>query len=123
MEYLQSVLGNGHVPVMSAFLLGLLTAVSPCSLATNITAIGYIGKDIDNRHRIFANGIFYALGQIISYTALGCILIPILREGTSIYAVQKIISKYGEIFMPPVLIFFGRVHDKLQYFSQFVSLC
>ena len=107
MEFLQLLLENSNVPVISAFLLGLLTAVSPCPLTTNITAIGYIGKDIENRRRVFANGISFALGQIILYAGLGCILIPILRKGASIYAVQKIIGSYGEILVSPVLILFG----------------
>ena len=107
MEFLQSLFENSTIPVISAFLLGLLTAVSPCPLTANITAIGYIGKDIENRRYVFANGIFYVIGQIIFYAGLGCILIPILREGASIYAVQKIIGRYGEALVPPFLILFG----------------
>lgn len=48
MEYLQTWLDNSEIPIITAFLLGLLTAVSPCPLATNITAIGFISKDILN---------------------------------------------------------------------------
>ena len=46
MDFLQSLLDNSSVPVITAFILGILTAISPCPLATNITAIGFIGKDI-----------------------------------------------------------------------------
>ena len=46
MDILQTWLEGSDVPVLTAFILGLLTAVSPCPLATNITAIGFIGKDI-----------------------------------------------------------------------------
>lgn len=46
MEYLQTWLDNSEIPIITAFLLGLLTAVSPCPLATNITAIGFISKNI-----------------------------------------------------------------------------
>lgn len=55
MEWLQTLLDSSTTPVLTAFLLGLLTAVSPCPLATNIAAIGFIGKDIENRRRIFLN--------------------------------------------------------------------
>ena len=102
MNFLQSILENSSVPVITAFILGLLTAVSPCPLATNITAIGFIGKDIENRHRIFINGLLYTLGRILSYTVLGFILIPILREGASMLPVQKAVSKYGEILIAPL---------------------
>ena len=107
MNFLQSILENSSVPVITAFILGLLTAVSPCPLATNITAIGFIGKDIENRHRIFINGLLYTLGRILTYTVLGFILIPILREGASMFAVQKAVSKYGEILIAPLLIVIG----------------
>ena len=107
MNFLQSILENSSVPVITAFVLGLLTAVSPCPLATNITAIGFIGKDIENRHRIFINGLLYTLGRVVTYTVLGFILIPILREGASMFAVQKAVSKYGEILIAPLLIVIG----------------
>ena len=60
MDWLQTLLDNSSTPVWTAFLLGLLTALSPCPLATNIAAIGFIGKDIENRRRIFRNGALYA---------------------------------------------------------------
>ncbi len=107
MEFLQSLLDNSSIPIITAFLLGILTAISPCPLATNITAIGYISKDINSHHRIFLNGILYTLGRIITYTALGFILIPILREGSSMFMIQKVISKYEEIFLAPLLILIG----------------
>ena len=46
MEILQTWLEGSDLPVLTAFILGLLTAVSPCPLANNITAIGFISKDI-----------------------------------------------------------------------------
>ena len=88
MDFLQSILDNTSIPAITAFILGILTAISPCPLATNITAIGFIGKDIENHHRIFINGLLYTLGRIITYTILGFILIPILREGASMFSVQ-----------------------------------
>lgn len=107
MEYLQSLLESCNVPFFTAFILGALTAISPCPLATNITAIGYISKDIDIPRRILWRGILYTLGRIIAYTALGFILIPILREGASMFSVQKAISHYGEMLIAPALLLVG----------------
>ena len=100
MDFLQSLLDNSSIPAITAFILGILTAVSPCPLATNITAIGFISKDIENRHRIFINGLLYTFGRIF-------ILIPILREGASMFMVQKAVSKYGEMLIAPALIIIG----------------
>lgn len=107
MDFLQSLLDNSSIPAVTAFILGLLTAVSPCPLATNITAIGFIGKDMENRHRVFVNGLLYTFGRIVSYTVLGFVLIPVLREGASMFAIQKAVSKYGEMLTAPALIIIG----------------
>ena len=59
MDILQTWLEGSDVPVLTAFILGLLTAVSPCPLATNITAIGFISKDIESKNRTFFFGLLY----------------------------------------------------------------
>ena len=107
MEWLQSLLDNSTTPALIAFLLGLLTAVSPCPLATNIAAIGYIGKEVENRKTVFRKGLLYTLGRIVAYTALGCVLIMVLEEGASLFGIQKVIGKYGEMLLPPVLLLIG----------------
>lgn len=107
MEWLQSLLDNGTTPALTAFLLGLLTAISPCPLATNIAAIGFIGKNIENHKRLFRNGVLYTLGRIIAYTVLGIILIIILKEGASMFGIQQFIARYGELIIGPALLLIG----------------
>ena len=103
MEFLQSLLNNTQAPFLYALLLGLLTAISPCQLATNITAIAYISKDIENKTRIFANGLFYALGNAIGYSSIGLIL----YFGASKFHVSKILISNGKIFIGIWLIIIG----------------
>lgn len=87
MDWLQTWLDNSSTPLLTAFLLGLLTALSPCPLATNIAAVGFIGKDIEDRRKIFRNGLLYTLGRILAYTLLGVVLILILKEGSSMFGI------------------------------------
>ena len=107
MEWLQTLLDNSTTPLVTALLLGLLTALSPCPLATNIAAIGYIGKDIEDRHSVFRNGLLYTLGRVIAYTLLGVVLIVIIRSGASMFGVQKFIGTWGELLLGPLLIVIG----------------
>lgn len=107
MDWLQTLLDNSSTPTLTAFLLGLLTALSPCPLATNIAAIGFIGKDIEDRKRIFRNGLLYTLGRILSYTLLGVILILVLKEGASMFGIQKTIGTWGELLLGPLLLVIG----------------
>ena len=107
MEWLQTLLDNSTMPVLTAFLLGLLTAMSPCPLATNIAAIGYIGKDIEDRSSVFRKGLLYTLGRVVAYTLLGIVLIVIIRSGASMFGVQKFIGTWGELLLGPLLIVIG----------------
>lgn len=107
MEWLNSLLDNATAPVLIAFLLGIITAISPCPLATNIASIGYISRDIENRKSVFIKGLLYTIGRILAYTALGIILISILEEGAGVFGIQKYISKWGGLLIGPLLFLIG----------------
>ena len=103
MQYLQAVLENSQYAVVTAFILGLMTAISPCPLATNISAIGFISRDIENRRRVFMKGLIYTLGRAISYTGLGIILF----FGASKMHVTMLFQGWGEKLLGPLLIIIG----------------
>lgn len=107
MDYLQTLLDNSDIPVLTAFLLGLLTALSPCPLATNITAVGFISKNIENKNRIFLNGLLYTAGRILSYSVLGAVLIAVIRRGADTFDIQNEISLWGERMLAPALLLIG----------------
>lgn len=107
MDWLQTWLDNSSTPVLTAFLLGLLTALSPCPLAIHIAAIGFIGKDIEDRKRIFLNGLLYTLGRVLSYTLLGVILIMVLKGGASMFGIQQTVGVWGEFVLGPLLVAIG----------------
>jgi len=103
MEFLQNLLDNTQLPFLSAFLLGLMTAISPCPLATNITAIAFISKDIENKNRVFFNGLIYTLGRAISYTGIGLIF----YFGASQFKISGFVQEWGERLLGPILIIIG----------------
>lgn len=107
MDILQTWLEGSELPVVTAFILGLLTAVSPCPLATNITAIGFISKDIKSKNRIFLYGLLYTLGRILAYSLLGALLIYMLHRGIDTFDLQSVVSSWGEVSLSPVLIIMG----------------
>jgi cytochrome c biogenesis protein CcdA len=103
MEFLTNLLENSTMPWVSAFVLGLMTAISPCPLATNITAVGFISKDIKNRNRVFVNGLLYTLGRAISYTTLALII----YFGADQFKFSGFFQLYGEKIIGPLLLIIG----------------
>lgn len=103
MEFLTNLLENSTVPWVTALLLGLMTAISPCPLATNITAIGFISKDIENRNRVFFNGLLYTLGRAISYFSIAFIIFL----GADQLKFSGFFQQYGEKIIGPLLLMIG----------------
>jgi cytochrome c-type biogenesis protein len=105
MNFLQNLLESTQVPLYSAFLLGLMMAISPCPLAMNITAIGYISRNLEDRRRVFFNGLIYTLGHAISYTSIGLLF----YLGANQFRLLGFFQQWGERAMGPLLIFIGLV--------------
>lgn len=103
MEVLQDLLSNSQFPLLSAFILGLMTAISPCPMATNITAIGYISKDIESRSTVFYSGLIYTLGRAIAYTAIGLVF----YFGLSQFNLSGWLQEWGEKILGPLLMVIG----------------
>lgn len=59
----------------SAFWLGILTSISPCPLASNIAAIGYIGKRLDHPGTVFLSGLMYTIGRMLTYILIAALLV------------------------------------------------
>ncbi|WP_340112850.1 aromatic aminobenezylarsenical efflux permease ArsG family transporter [Maribellus mangrovi] len=101
--FLSGLLENSSLPFFTALILGLMTAISPCPLATNITAIGFIGKDIENRNRVFYNGLVYTLGRAVAYTVLALIIFL----GADQFSLSGIFQRNGEKIIGPLLLIIG----------------
>jgi cytochrome c-type biogenesis protein len=103
MDFLKTLLENSSYSFVTALVLGLMTAISPCPLATNITAIGFISRDIADRRRVFISGLVYTLGRAISYTSLALVLFL----GASRMNISRFFQGWGEKLLAPLLIIIG----------------
>jgi len=105
MDFLQTLINNYNLPFVTAFVLGLMTAISPCPLATNITATAYISKNISNKNKVFLSGFIYFLGRAFSYTTIGIIL----YFGASKFHIARFLNQNGEKVLGPLLIIIGLI--------------
>lgn len=103
MDVLQQWVDQSSFPILSAFLLGLMMAISPCPLGTNITAVGYISKDLTYPKRVFFNGMMYTLGRVFAYSVLGFLL----KLGGDQFKVANLFQGWGEKILGPLLVLIG----------------
>jgi len=98
--------GSFNIPVLSALSLGLLTATSPCPMATNIAAIAYVSRRATDRRYTVMTGILYTLGRMLSYSILGVLIIV---AGLEIPGVATFLQDFGERVLGPLLITVGMI--------------
>ncbi len=107
-------MGSSNIAIVAAFFIGLMTAISPCPLVTNITAIAYVsGKTRDNKHTLLV-GFLYTLGRVFAYSGLACLIVHV---GLSTQEIALFLQAYGEKLLGPVLILIGLVMLELIKFN------
>ncbi len=105
MDWLQNILDTSNLPLISALILGLMTAISPCPLATNLTATAYISKNVKDKKLVFLSGLVYSLGRAFSYTLIGIALFL----GVGKFEVALFFQQNGEKYIGPLLVLIGLV--------------
>jgi cytochrome c-type biogenesis protein len=98
----------------SAAWMGILTAISPCPLATNVAAISFISRRVTNPRLALLTGLLYTLGRSIVYVAIAAILVSSLLSAPS---VSSVLQKYMNKLLGPLLILIGMMLLGLISFS------
>jgi len=89
-----------------AFWLGILTAISPCPMATNIAAISFIGRRVGSPRKVLLSGLLYAAGRTLAYVVLAALLVAgLLYKRQVSFVLQSYLNKA----LGPVLILVGMV--------------
>jgi cytochrome c-type biogenesis protein len=89
-----------------ALWLGLLTAVSPCPLATNLAATAYLARRVESRGRAITGTLAYTLGRVSAYAAIaGLLALGLASAPTLSHGLQRWMTP----LLGPLLIVAGMV--------------
>jgi len=92
------------VPMVSAVLLGLLCSVSPCTMATNVAALAYVGRKASQRGYAVMTAVLYTLGRMFSYTVIGVLIVLV---GLEVSGLSRFLQGAGVRVLGPLLIAVG----------------
>ncbi len=96
--------------IFSVSVLGFLTAISPCPLATNIAAISYISQNNKQSKTAIFSSILYAFGRTITYLILSLIITTGLLSSA---VISQFLQKYMNEMLGPILILVGLILLKM----------
>ncbi|MGD8719947.1 MAG: aromatic aminobenezylarsenical efflux permease ArsG family transporter [Candidatus Zixiibacteriota bacterium] len=88
----------------SALWFGILTAISPCPMATNVAAISYLGKQVTSSRRVLLGGVLYTLGRTVAYVGVAVVILAGLQ---SVPKVSVFLQDYMNKILGPLLIIVG----------------
>lgn len=97
-----TLLQSSDIPLLTAFVLGILVALNPCQLAISVSALAYEYRN----EKGMKCGIMYALGRAITYSLLGWVILCLIGGGRNIDGIRDTLS-YAEVVVPYVLIVLG----------------
>lgn len=83
---------------------GVLTAISPCPMATNIAAIGFLGRKVASPRAVLLAGLLYTVGRSLAYLVVAIIAVWGL---TSLPALSQFLQGGFNTILGPVLIVVG----------------
>jgi cytochrome c-type biogenesis protein len=89
---------------VTALWLGILTAISPCPLATNIAAVSYIGAKIKHKNTVMLSGGLYSLGRALVYVVIAFIAV---KSSEALPVITVFISSYINKVLGVLLIITG----------------
>lgn len=101
-ETISTIMQSTEIPLLTAFVLGLLTALNPCQLAINVSALSYQYKNGSQ----WSDALMYTFGRSITYTLLGWVIMCLLGGGRNISGFELALSRSEEI-LPYVLVAMG----------------
>lgn len=124
------LMSSSEIGIIAAFFIGLMTAISPCPMATNITAIAYISKKIDNSKYTLFIGFLYTLGRMFTYILIASLIVWF---GINTQYMSILLNTYGPKLLGPLLLVIGifmlnlikintfKSNDKLDKLKEYLS--
>jgi cytochrome c-type biogenesis protein len=88
----------------TALWLGILTSISPCPLATNIAAIGFLGRKVEKPSLVLLGGLLYTLGRMVAYLGVTLVLVG---TATSVPAISNFLQNHINKALGPILVITG----------------
>jgi hypothetical protein len=103
MSFMEAM-GSSDIPLVAAFFIGLMMAISPCPLATNITAIAYISRNLSSGKYTLFVGSLYTIGRVLVYVAIAALIV---LGGLKVQSISLFLQEYGDLLLGPILLICG----------------
>jgi cytochrome c-type biogenesis protein len=103
-DFLHNLALNSSIPLFTALLLGMMSALGPCTMTANIAAVAYISRRLDDRKYAVISSVSYTFGRVTAQAILG---LAILGIGLEVNAIRNFLEGVGAYIIGPFLVIGG----------------
>jgi cytochrome c-type biogenesis protein len=93
-----------EIPLLYAFVIGLVTAIGPCPLSANVTAIAYVSSKFASSKDTVMAGAMYTVGRALTYSVIGLLAYAF---GSTILDSARVLQDYEKIIIGVLLLIVG----------------
>jgi len=114
---------TANIPLLTAVLLGLIAAISPCQLSTNLAALAYVSREVKDPGRVMGSTGAYILGKVTVYTLVGTaiILAGLQLDQVAIPVIVVVRKILGPLMLLIGLFMLGFMKLNVSFGDQFSS--
>jgi len=94
------------IPLVASFWLGLLTSISPCPLATNLAALGFVSREVARPGAVVVSGLLYTLGRALAYLLIA---VAVVSGLLAIPATSYFLQHHLHQLLGPLLVVVGAI--------------
>jgi len=109
-----------QIPFLAALILGMIGALSPCQLSTNLAAFAFISRDVADSKCVTRSAFAYVLGKVIVYSVVGgaAILLGVQLAQASIPFVVFTRKALGPVLILLGLLMLGVIKLSVPFFAR-----
>lgn len=112
-----------NIPIVSALLLGVVAAASPCQLSTNVAALAYVGRRLGSPRRLWPSALAYLAGKAVMFTLFGLAAVVLGRSLNQAAVPMAVVMRkaLGPAFFVSGLFMLGVVRLNVNVGSRFTD--
>ena len=96
-----------NIPLVSALLFGLLGAVAPCQLSTNVAALAYLSRTVSDPRRLWHQTVAFVAGKATVYLLLGGIIVGLGLQFDQLTPTMVPVAVIARRALGPLLVVVG----------------
>ncbi len=104
---IRGLIDTVNLPLVSALLFGILGATAPCQLSTNVAALAFLSRGVDDARRLWGQTLAFVAGKVTVYLIVGGVVVALGLKIDQITATAVPIVVIARRALGPLLIIVG----------------